>query len=142
MSMYELFKTDSALETEGVVINYGSFRVTLARAGGSNKKFARVLEAKTKPYKRAIDTGTMDNDRGLELLREVYAEAVILNWETKQQGKYVQGIESPDGELLPFTKENVLAVFNELPDLFMDLQEQANKAAVFRQSLREEAAGN
>ena len=34
MSMYGQFKTSDTLEIQGVVIDYGDFRVTLARAGG------------------------------------------------------------------------------------------------------------
>jgi hypothetical protein len=140
--MYEQFKTDSSLETEGVIVDYGQFRVTIARAGGGNKRFVKVLEAKTKPFKRAIQTETMDNERGLDVLREVYAEAIILNWETKKGDKFVQGIESEEGEILPFNKENVLATFRNLPDLFLDIQDQAGKAAIFRQAVREIDSGN
>ncbi len=141
-SMYGLFKTEPFLETEGVIIDYGAFRITIARAGGMNKRFSKALETKTKPFRRALETGTLDNERGLDLLREVYAESVILNWETQQNGKFVIGIESPDGDLLPYTKENVVLTFRNLPDLFADIQDQANKIAVFRQDEKEKAAGN
>lgn len=142
MSMYEQFQTDTTLETQGIVLDYGSFRVTIARAGGNNKRFSKVLEAKTKPFKRAIQTETLDNEKGLDVLREVYAEAIILNWETKIKDKFEVGIESPEGELLPVTKENVLATFRNLPDLFADIQEQASKVALFRQAQREDEAKN
>jgi hypothetical protein len=140
--MYGLFKTEPMLETEGVVIDYGSFRVTIARAGGMNKRFAKTLEAKTKPVRRAIQTETLDAERGLDILREVYAEAVILRWETKKADTFVIGIESPDGDILPFTKENVIQTFRNLPDLFTDIQDQAGKTAIFRQDEKEKAAGN
>ncbi|MEE8518136.1 MAG: hypothetical protein V3S98_03310, partial [Dehalococcoidia bacterium] len=93
--MYKAFKTDDLLETKGVEIDYGTHRVTIARAGGANKKYARVLEQKTKPYRRAIATETMDDARAMELLQETYAEAIILNWETKVGDKFVVGIEPP-----------------------------------------------
>jgi len=142
MSMYKLFKTDPNLEKAGIVVDYGDFRVTLARAGGGNRRFAQVLEAKTKPFKRAIQTEMMDNERGLQLLRETYAEAVILNWEVRQGEDWVQGIEAPDGSVMEFSVANVLETFKNLPDLFTDLQEQASKAALFRQTVRENDAGN
>lgn len=142
MSMYGLFKTDGSLENSGVIIDYGSFRVTLARAGGSNKKYIKSLESKVKPYKRAIQTDTLDADRQVAILREVYAEAVVLNWEVKNAGKFVQGIESPEGEILGFNKENVIDAFSNLPDLFQDIQEQASKASLFRQDILEEDSGN
>lgn len=144
MSMYAAFKTDENLEKNGIVIDYGSFRVTLARAGGANKKFGRLLEAKTKPHKRAIQTETMDQERALDIVREVYAEAVILKWETKIGDEFVEGIEDPSDstKVIPVTKENLMATFRNLPDLFSDLQDQATKAALFRDQLREEDVKN
>lgn len=148
MSMYKTFKTDDSLEKTGIFLDYGEFRVTIARAGGSNKRFAKVLEAKTKPYRRAIQTEMMDQERGATLLREVYAEAVVLNWEVRDgedkdgNPKWRVGIELPDGTIGAFTKENVLLTFNNLPDLFSDIQEQAGKAALFRASIQEAEAGN
>ncbi len=44
MSMYEQLETDKALETKGVEIDYGTFRVTLARAGGANKKYEKLFK--------------------------------------------------------------------------------------------------
>lgn len=142
MPLYQQFKTDGGLEKNGIVLDYGDFRVTIARAGGANKRFARSLEARTRPYRRAIQTETMDPERAVELLREVYAESVILRWETQVEGEWKSGIEAPDGTLQPFSKENVLRTLNDLPDLFQDIQDQASKAALFRETLREDDAGN
>lgn len=141
-TMYAQFKTDGKLETKGVQIDYGSFRVTIARAGGKNKKFDKILEARTKIYRRSIQTETMDKDLGDEVLRTVYAEAVILNWETRVDDKFKKGIEGPKGELLPVNTKNLVATFEALPDLFDDLREQANRIAIFRQEILEEDAGN
>ena len=55
----------------------------------------------------------------------------------------MSGIENPDGgEMLEVSKANVFATFKALPDLFTDVREQAEKGALFRSALREEAAGN
>jgi len=146
--MYRMFKTDESLEKNGILIDYTYFRVTIARAGGGNKKFTRVMEAKAKPNKRAIQTETIEPEKILELLREAYAESIILNWEVKvgededKNPIYKQGIEGPDGKLMPFTKENVLKTLRVLPDLFTDLQEQATKSALFREEIREADAKN
>lgn len=143
MSMYRQFQTDGDLETKGIVLDYGDFRITVARAGGANKKFARILERTTKPHRRAIQTELMDNDLARSVLRQVYAEAVVLDWETKVDGKLKKGIESADGgDLLLVTSANIVATFEALPDLFTDVQEQASKVALFRQEILEEDAGN
>jgi hypothetical protein len=145
--MYAQFKTDENLETKGIVLDYGDFRVTIARAGGANKRFERVLDAKAKPFRRALQTETMDPGKADAIMQETFAEAVILNWETRSidgpNAVWNVGIENPDGgELLPFNKENVLATFKLLPDLYKDIQEQAQKSALFRQSIRETEAKN
>lgn len=143
MSMYSQFKTDTEMETKGIALEYGDFRIMIARAGGANKKFSRVLEQRTKPYRRAMKTETMDNDLAVELLYEVYAEAIVLDWLTKVDGEFKKGIENPDGpKLLPPTVENIVATFRGLPDLFLDVQEQAQKVALFRQDILEADAGN
>lgn len=148
MGMYGDFRSDPTLEQGGIVLDYGAFRVTVARAGGSNKSFQKLMEQKARPYQRAIQAGAFDNERAGELLRDVYASTIIKDWETRfpaaVEGEYEwkQGIEGPDGALLPFTKENVLKTFVALPDLFTDIVEQAGKAALYRASLREAAGGN
>lgn len=142
MGLYKLFSTDKNLEKGGIELDYGDLKITIARAGGANKRFARLLEAKTKPYKRAIQTETLDPERALGLMREVFAESVVLNWETKVDGKFKKGIENKKGELIPFNVENVIKTFENLPDLFTDIQEQAQKAALFREDIREEDAKN
>jgi len=143
MSMYEKFKTDPDLERGGIIIDYGDFRVTVGRAGGANKKFAKLLASRTKPHNRAIQTDTMDPDLALEILRRVYAETIVLNWETKVDGKFKVGIEAEEGDKpLPFNADNVELTLKNLPDIFMDLQEQASKMALFLASIQEANAGN
>lgn len=142
MSMYEQFKTSDNLEVKGIHLDYGGFRVTIARAGGANKRFAKIADAKSKPYRRAIQTETLDADVSMRLLREVYAEAVVVNWEVKQEDKWVQGIEGPDGKVLPFNRGNILKTFEALPDLFMDIQSQATKVGLYRETMLEEDSKN
>lgn len=141
--MYAKFQTDDRLETKGIVIDYGDFRVTVARAGGANKKYTRVLSAKTKPYDRAIANETMDDDVSKQILAEALAESVILLWEVKTgPDQWTKGIEAEDGSVLPFTTANVAATLNKLPDLLGDLMQQSSKMALFRKDVLEAQAGN
>ncbi len=119
---YELFKTDENLETKGVVLNYGEFNITVARAGGANKKYAKVFEAKIRPYRRAIQAGTLDDMVDRKVMAEVFAESVVLGWE---------GIKDEDGVDMKFTKENVVKLFTELPELFADVMAQAKQISTF-----------
>lgn len=153
-SMYAQFATDSDFEKKGIWVEFAAFRVLIARAGGANKKYERVLEAKTKPYKRAILNETMDPGKSLQIYREIYAESIVLKWEVKipdakdpdNEDKFTwkAGIENPEpgGPILPFNKDNVMLSFNNLPDLFLDLKVQAEKMALFRKQDLEDESKN
>lgn len=159
MSLFKSFATDKALEKNGVIFTPdSSTAITLARAGGANIRYQKLLTAKAKPFKRQIDSETMDPDVERKILMEAYAETVVKNWETLigegDEAQLVQGIEPhPDhlskyqGEqdengLVPFNKHNVYVTFELLPDLFLDCQAEAQRFANYRAKEREEDAGN
>jgi hypothetical protein len=153
MGLKSMFKTDASLEKKGIILDYGKTRIRIARAGGANKRFAKTLERLSKPYRRAIQTETLDTDLGNEVLHQVYAEAVILGWEentgVSDEGEktWTSGINPEDAgveseDLLPVNRENILKVFKNLPDLFTDIQQQSQKVALFRQDVMETDAGN
>ena len=141
--MYQLFQTDETLEKDGVYIDYGTFRVKLARSGGANKRYGRILEAKAKPYRRAIQTKTMDNELAEKMMMDAFVETCIIAWEIKiDDNEWKSGVLSEDKTLQPFNKQNVLKVFDKLPDLFIDLSEQATTLSNYRIGELEEDAKN
>lgn len=149
MSMYDQLQTDPSLEKKGVEINYGSFRVTLARAGGANKKYEKLLDIRSKPHRRAMKTETMDNDVALEIMREVYADAIILHWETKNaEGKWEKGIEAKPKKagdppkLVPFNRDNSIQAMIDLPELLTWFKEDAEKLALYLVQHQEDDTGN
>lgn len=132
-SIYEMFATDLKIETDGFIHHVTdkiSFR--LARAGGANAKFSKVMEAKTRPYRRQIQEDTMDITLANKLLIEAFAETVVLGWE---------GI-TKKGEDVPFSAEAAVKLFTDLPDLFNELREAAAKQSNFRAAEVEEDVGN
>ncbi|MEE8551507.1 MAG: hypothetical protein V3T08_09680 [Gemmatimonadota bacterium] len=131
MSIYKLFATDHDLEQNGFSLEYGDAKFIIARAGGANKKFQSCIERKLRPYRSAINSGTMDTKTAEKLLAESYAEAIILAWD---------GVTDEDGDELEFTKENVVKVLLDLPDLFADIQEQSQKVANYISTEAEEDA--
>jgi hypothetical protein len=143
MSMFKLFSTSKDYETKGVTIDYGSFRVLLARAGGANERFAKRLEALTKPHRRAIQTETIDANLAQDLYHRAFAETCILGWDRKNEdGTWSSGIEASDGSTIAFNLDNVLATFKALPELFADLNTQAQKVSIFRAEEMEADAKN
>lgn len=139
--LYSTFKTNEQFETEGVWLEYGfldddeskPIRIKIARAGGQNKAFTKALEKATKPHRKALQAGMLDDKIADRLYKDVFAATVVLDW---------MNVTDPDGNELVFTKENVLKVFSDLPDLFMDLREQASNVSLFRDEIRENDLGN
>lgn len=138
-SLYSQFASDSKLEKEGVLLEYGEnskglpIGIRIARAGGGNLQYIKALEAKVKPYRRQIQTETIDRKLVEKLTLEVFCKTVVLGWEN---------VEDEAGNPLEFSYDNAIKLFTDLPDLFADVQEQAGKAVLFRKLIRETAAGN
>ncbi|HOK44370.1 MAG TPA: hypothetical protein PLK67_00460 [Bryobacteraceae bacterium] len=130
---YSVFQTDKTLEKEGIILDYGDFKIKIARAGGANVAFQKALASKIRPYKRQIDAGTIPDDVAEKLLLDVYAESVVLGWE---------GVTDEKGKPLPFSKENVVKLFSDLPDLFRDVQNQAAAISNFRAEVTEDTIKN
>lgn len=146
MSLFSTFRTDADIEKNGVILQYGFVKkpdgkpdtkrpigIRVARAGGANTAYLRRAEAVLKPYRRQIQTDTMD--RGLidEITRQLFAETIVKGWEN---------VQDENGEDLPFSVENCVALFTKLPELFADIQEQSQRSALFRAEIMEADAGN
>lgn len=138
MSMYKQFETDPKLEQEGIWIDYGDFRVLVARAGGANKRYLSYAETKTKPFRRAMEAGTMDEKRAQGLLYDIFSKTIVLNWQiadgTDKDGsvKWKNGIHSKDGGVIDVTPANIEQTFRNLPALFQDIQQCAAGIALYR----------
>lgn len=130
MPLFEDYATNHDVESEGAVRDFGDFWIKLARAGGSNKKYSKALRKTTAPYNRAIDLGKLPDELANKLMVTVYAEAVVLDWGG-------DGMVDPDGQPLPCTKENVVRVLTELPDLFAEVRKAAEGMELFQQANRE-----
>lgn len=133
-SPYEMFGTDKTLEKEkGITIDYGAFKITVLRAGGSNTKYSGVLSAKLRPHQRAVQNGTISEELNRRLLAEVYAEAVIIGW---------TDLKDADGNAIEFSRENCVKLLLDLPDLFNDIIRSADDIRNFRAQQVEEEAKN
>lgn len=145
MTMFKDYKTSTELEKKGVTFVMGAdndFRVTLARAGGSNTQFQRVLSNIAKPYKRAISTGTIAPEVEAGLMRRAFIETVVKNWEVKVGEEWRQGIHAEDGSITPFSIQALEDTFKKLPDLFAECQALANDMQHYREEQRTDDAGN
>jgi len=146
-SLYSKFKTSDKLEAEGINLDLGFCVITVARAGGNNQPYNAAMERLYKQHKRAIANDLLDNAKSRDLVYAVYAEHVVRDWKTRVGGtddapKYETGIEGPDGKIMPFNRDNVIATFKALPDLFAEIREAAESLQYFRQSLLDGAVKN
>lgn len=124
MSLYDLYSTDADLERGGVILNYGEgVRIKIARAGGANVDFAKTLERLMRPYRKRLDTGTLDEKVATDVFIRVFAESVVKDWE---------GVTDREGNTLPFNTDNCVKLFKDLPDLFADVREAATSVSNFR----------
>jgi len=98
--------------------------ITVLRAGGANKKFARTFSRIVGPFQRRIQNKTLDDATGDRLHYEVYAEAVVIDW----KGIRVVGHD----EDMPCTKENIVDLFTCQPDIFDIVKEVSNDMSNFR----------
>lgn len=144
--LYSQFKSDADLEKRGVVLEYGFLKkpdgtvdesrpvtFTVARAGGSNSAFTRLMESRIKPYRRQLANEAMDNSVAQKIMREVWAQTVVLGW---------TNVQDENGQDLPFTAENCVKLFTDLPELFADVQQQSQNGQLYRAELRKHDAGN
>lgn len=139
MNLFKQFATDPQAEKDGVRFEIGvnsqgeTIAFQIARAGGQNVRYVKAIEAKTKPYRMQIQAGTIDPEIAARLMREVFAESVVIGWE---------GVEDENGRLLTYSPEAAATLFEQLPELYALLQEQAQNVALYRKEVLDNVAKN
>lgn len=142
MGMYDTFETDPTMEQEGVFLDYGDFRVRIAHAGQGNSKYVKYAEKKLKPVRKAMEAGALGNERSMSLMIDIYSKTIVLDWQVRVGDNWKTGIEARDGTILPFSEEIVADTLRALPNLFVDIQQQASSIANFRAADLKAEAGN
>lgn len=145
-SIRKYFMMNHKAEQDGIWVQVNDVRFKLARAGGSNKNFAKTLERLTRPHRRAIQLETLDPALGEEIMRRTYAETVVLDWDGPDESDVVSDPtavrEGTVYDSLPFSVENCVALLKAQPDLFNLIRELADNSTNYRQSALEDNAGN
>jgi len=133
--LFNTYETDPAAEKGGITLRFEDIDLVIARAGGANRRYEKTLEAKFRPYRRQIDTGTIDPEVMMGILREVFADTVVLGWKRPDD-------RSDLAPLPPYSREKCIALFKRLPDLFKEVQEQSARMANYRAAQLKEDAKN
>ena len=133
MSIYAQYETNAELERKGIVLQIGEAKFRVARAGGANTKFNKRTEALCRPYRRQIETGTLDQKTLQSLTMEAIVDTVLLGWEN---------VYDREGKPIKFSKASAKNLFEELPDLYLEIVNGCTNYANFRQDLVEHDAKN
>lgn len=141
--MYKEFKTDIKAESEGVILDYGTFRVRIGRMGGSNTKYLAAVARASQPHRHAIQAGTIAPDTAEKMMLGIMASSVILGWESQNNdGEFVPGVYLPDGQIEPYSQDAVTRALRDLPELYKDIRTQAQNVNLFLEHIREVDAKN
>ena len=137
-SPFKQFNTNKELEASGVWLNFGGYEIKIARAGGGNKRHQPAAELHFREHRQAAAVGVLPEEVAERALHQVYADAIVLGWRTKQEdGSYVPTIEGPEGGPWEFTRDNVLKLFEAIPDLFKVIRGFAENYTTFQRVQRE-----
>lgn len=124
------YATDAKAEKDGqwTAFDAAGIELLVARPGGSNDRYDLVLAEKCKPYAHV----EMDAETDRRIMREVYAEAVVLGW------------RALDGSPLdvPYNAAGMAALFEKYPDFYRDLRKISNDRAMWRTARLKSDAGN
>jgi len=113
MSMLQITPVDHGKEEDG---SWGSYLgVPLLIARSNNAKFKKMFRRLSKPYKKQIDKGTIDDDTALDIMCKSIAYGVLNSWDkTKMPG-------NPE-----YSEENAVDLLKNDPDCLDYVQEYSN----------------
>jgi hypothetical protein len=102
----------------------------------------KALEKRTKPIRRQLSA--MSADAQAKIILDVFARVCVKGWDTKNEdGDWVSGIAFVENQpLLPFSPENVVMVFTELPDMYEMLLGFASDANTYKDEVLAADVGN
>jgi len=139
MSLYKQFENNEKVENEGIWIDYPenedgttpAFKISRMYKG--NKKYSKTLNKAIKPHKRAIQLETLSEKASTKLMLGVFVNSIVLDW---------RNVQNEEGETMQFSKENAVKLFEDLPELYDDLEENSKKLGLFRSDELEEDSKN
>lgn len=139
-TLFKNFKMDEKKEFEGVWVEPAPAnpdgtvpRFLIARISSNNQKFKKAMERETKPYQRLIQLNTLSNEKADQIRLTVFVNSILLHWEN---------VFDENDQPLSFSKENALELLKKLPDLWAELETNANNASLFRIEEQEVIAKN
>lgn len=128
-NLYEQFGTDTNLEQDGVVLSFGGPSFRVRRAGGANRKYKAVFNAKMRPHARALANDSLGEEKSNELLLDIFFDSIMVGW---------QDVTDREGNELEYNRANFSKLMKDLPDLWGTLREEAGNVKNFQAQTAEE----
>lgn len=113
-----LFKTDKKQESEGIWFEIqDGIKFKVKRFGGMNNQSAKgALAEYHKPYAAVIASGTLPDEKNLEISVKVFVKACMVDW---------AGVQL-DGKDVEFSFDNAVKLLTSLPELTQVLIQHAS----------------
>jgi hypothetical protein len=125
------YKMDTSLEQNGVwVVVAEDVEFLIKRFGGFNSQKVRAAMAEyLKPYAKKIENGTLSPEKEHEVGVRVFVESCVADWKGVKEEK--------DGSLveIPFSNDNAIKLFCDLPELFSTLVTEAQNSENYKEVL-------
>ena len=134
MACIDKIKSDLQKENEGVWVDFEvGIRLKIARA--RNSAYRELMRKLTEPYRKTIRDGGMELEQLEDLLRQVRAKTILLDWEN---------IEDKNGNSIKYSSEQALVFFNdlELRDFYTFVITQSENMENFKKELVEDSEKN
>ena len=127
----KVFGVDKTKSEDGTWVDLEEgIRVKIARIG--NLSYRKELERLSKPRRRQIRRGTLSEETAEQMLTEVMAKTVLLDWE---------GIEE-DKKKVPYSIAAARRLLTEYPDFREMISDLAGEMETFKQEFDEESEKN
>lgn len=147
MGLRRTFATDKQAEIDGIDVpvevndhNGEPIYINVSRMGTANKRYTKRLEAVMQPHQASLQNDSMNNELAGKLLRQVFVDTVLNGWSNLPKSE-LTGNED-DTDLLDFNRDNALALFDAMPEMYTNWSDIAKKAATFREGVRDGIAKN
>lgn len=131
-------KTDAGREVNGVWRTWtnGTHEIDflICRAGGANTAFRVRAEELTRVYRNSgLDMMRLPTDKQDTMNRELYADTIVKGWRSDA----FNGLDETN-----FTRENLIHLMTEVPDVLVFLITEAKEADNYRNVAMKHEAGN
>jgi len=140
MNPFEMFETEESYEINGVWQDFGDFRIKLARSGGKNTAYNKMLADEIKKLGKAT-FDAVDPEEATDLVRKVFVKTIIKDHEIKGKKGWEKGVYvKKDGKItvVPFTSDNMELCLKQLPEYWDKIQQYADDYKVFQREVETE----